>query len=142
MAFGGLFRLITNDGRQDRMLMATSLLNERLKRIVELRKLPKNPKSLLDICLNYVSKNKDLVNKASIICPLDINEKIVEILVGKIKWEPPQTLPFGKQVEFEFPPNGEFVYNTYLNVQLPPIGDPTSTLADVEITHNFMSNEA
>ena len=30
MATGGIFQLITNDGRQDRMLMATSLLKKRL----------------------------------------------------------------------------------------------------------------
>ncbi len=30
MATGGIFTLITNDGRQDRMLMATALLNQRL----------------------------------------------------------------------------------------------------------------
>lgn len=30
MATGGIFTLITNDGRQDRMLMATALLNKRL----------------------------------------------------------------------------------------------------------------
>ena len=29
MATGGIFQLITNDGRQDRMLMATALLNSR-----------------------------------------------------------------------------------------------------------------
>src|SRR5271170_4963787 len=30
MATGGIFQLITNDGKQDRMLMATALLNKRL----------------------------------------------------------------------------------------------------------------
>jgi len=33
MATGGIFQLITNDGKQDRMLMATELLNQRLKNI-------------------------------------------------------------------------------------------------------------
>lgn len=36
MATGGIFTLITNDGKQDRMLMATQLLNTRL---VEIRKM-------------------------------------------------------------------------------------------------------
>jgi len=33
MATGGIFQIITNDGKQDRMLMATGLLNMRLKNI-------------------------------------------------------------------------------------------------------------
>ncbi len=37
MATGGIFQLITNDGKQDRMLMATALLNKRLLQIEKLR---------------------------------------------------------------------------------------------------------
>lgn len=37
MATGGIFTLITNDGKQDRMLMATQLLNSRLQRIAQIR---------------------------------------------------------------------------------------------------------
>jgi len=37
MATGGIFQLITNDGRQDRMLMATSLLKRRLHLIERAR---------------------------------------------------------------------------------------------------------
>jgi hypothetical protein len=33
MATGGIFTIITNDGKQDRMLMATALLHERLRAI-------------------------------------------------------------------------------------------------------------
>ena len=33
MATGGIFTIITNDGKQDRMLMATALLNDRLTSI-------------------------------------------------------------------------------------------------------------
>lgn len=39
MATGGIFQLITNDGKQDRMLMATALLNKRLLEIERLRSL-------------------------------------------------------------------------------------------------------
>lgn len=42
MATGGIFQLITNDGKQDRMLMATALLNKRLLDIERIR--AKNPK--------------------------------------------------------------------------------------------------
>lgn len=37
MSTGGIFQLITNDGKQDRMLMATSLLNQRLQEITTAR---------------------------------------------------------------------------------------------------------
>jgi len=37
MATGGIFQLITNDGKQDRMLMATALLNKRLRLIEQAR---------------------------------------------------------------------------------------------------------
>jgi hypothetical protein len=37
MATGGIFQLITNDGKQDRMLMATALLNKRLLEIERMR---------------------------------------------------------------------------------------------------------
>jgi len=37
MSTGGIFTIITNDGKQDRMLMATDLLKSRLRRIVEQR---------------------------------------------------------------------------------------------------------
>ncbi len=37
MATGGVFQIITNDGKQDRMLMATALLNRRLSLIEEAR---------------------------------------------------------------------------------------------------------
>ena len=37
MATGGIFQLITNDGKQDRMLMATALLNKRLRLIEQVR---------------------------------------------------------------------------------------------------------
>ena len=38
MATGGVFQIITNDGKQDRMLMATALLNRRLALIEEERR--------------------------------------------------------------------------------------------------------
>ncbi len=37
MATGGIFTLITNDGKQDRLLLATALLNKRLLEIEQAR---------------------------------------------------------------------------------------------------------
>lgn len=38
MATGGIFQIITNDGKQDRMLMATALLHDRLDKIWRVKK--------------------------------------------------------------------------------------------------------
>lgn len=37
MSAGGVFKLIANDGKADRMIMATELLNQRIKDIMCLR---------------------------------------------------------------------------------------------------------
>ena len=53
MATGGIFQLITNDGKQDRMILASELLNQRLRLIYEARKEDPNVQdptpTLLDI---------------------------------------------------------------------------------------------
>lgn len=47
MSTGGIFNLITNDGKQDRMLMASELLSQRLAEIREARKGLENPNPTL-----------------------------------------------------------------------------------------------
>lgn len=37
MSAGGVFKLIANDGKADRMIMATELLNQRIKDIMCMR---------------------------------------------------------------------------------------------------------
>ena len=60
MATGGIFQLLINDGNQDKLLMATDLLNSRLKEIERLR--CKNPAikdttpTLVDIERTHVLK--------------------------------------------------------------------------------------
>lgn len=53
MATGGIFQLITNDGKQDRMLMASELLRTRLEAITAARRgnpaIPDPTPTLLDI---------------------------------------------------------------------------------------------
>ena len=46
MATGGIFALITNNGKQDRMLMATNLLNKRLEDIEKEREELKREKHI------------------------------------------------------------------------------------------------
>jgi len=47
MSTGGIFSLITNDGKQDKMLMATELLSQRLAEVREARKNMENPNPTL-----------------------------------------------------------------------------------------------
>jgi hypothetical protein len=47
MSTGGIFSLITNDGKQDRMLMGTELLSQRLNEVKEARKNMENPNPTL-----------------------------------------------------------------------------------------------
>lgn len=47
MSTGGIFSLITNDGKQDKMLMATELLSQRLAEVKEARKAMENPNPTL-----------------------------------------------------------------------------------------------
>jgi hypothetical protein len=57
MATAGIFTLITNDGKQDRMLMATELLKRRLKSIKQARAaagLKDTTPTLLDIERTHV----------------------------------------------------------------------------------------
>lgn len=57
MSTGGIFTLITNDGKQDRMLMATELLNRRLAAIKQQRRaagLKDTTPTLLDIERTHV----------------------------------------------------------------------------------------
>lgn len=63
MATGGIFQLITNDGKQDRMLMATALLNKRLLEIERMRS--RNPQikdptpTLVDIERTHILDDRD-----------------------------------------------------------------------------------
>jgi hypothetical protein len=58
MATGGVFQLITNDGKQDRMLMATQMLRNRLEAVQAKRRADPNisdeTPTLLDIERTHV----------------------------------------------------------------------------------------
>ncbi len=63
MATSGIFQLITNDGKQDRMLMATALLNKRLLTIERARSRDPNIKdptpTLVDIERTHILNEWD-----------------------------------------------------------------------------------
>jgi hypothetical protein len=111
MATGGIFQLLVNDGAQDKLLMATDLLNKRLKEIERLR--CKNPAikdstpTLVDIERTHVlfvnSHFKPFVAVAYEYNKIGVQEGIVE---------------FGGNITFSIPQFGDFFNDMVLNVRL------------------------
>ena len=111
MATGGIFQLITNDGKQDRMLMATSLLNKRLKLITDERKA--NPQiadstpTLLDIEKTHILfMNAHFKPFAAI----GYEYNTVKTNSG--------TTTLGSQITFSIPQFGDFFHDMLLRVKL------------------------
>jgi hypothetical protein len=111
MSTGGVFQLITNDGAQDRMLMATQLLNNRLREIKKIR--CKNPgirdttPTLADIERTHV---------------LYINAHFKPFVA--IGYEYQSTgiqfgiVQLGQEIVFSIPQFGDFFHDMVLNIQL------------------------
>lgn len=99
MSTGGLFKLITNDGKQDMMLMATALLNQRLADVRAQRAglgLDPTP-TLLDIERTHILfPNAHFKPYAAV----GFEYQIVSIQTGSIQW--------GSEVSFNIPQFGDF----------------------------------
>lgn len=115
MATGGVFTLITNDGKQDRLLMATELLTHRLKRISDARKaegLDPTP-TLVDIEKTHILfMNSHFKPFAAI--GYEYNK--VRPSAG--------TVTLGSTVQFSLPQFGDFFHDMSLHMIL---SDPTPT---------------
>jgi hypothetical protein len=123
MATGGIFQLLVNDGAQDKLLMATELLNKRLKEIERLR--CKNPAikdttpTLVDIERTHVlfvnSHFKPFVAVAYEYNRIGVQEGIIE---------------FGSNVTFSIPQFGDFFNDMAVHVRLSGLhAGPTSLQA-------------
>lgn len=114
MSTGGIFNLITNDGRQDRMLMASDLLKTRIESIKETR----------DVTLNDIEQTHILFTNAHFKPFAAIGFEYNKIT--------PQNAPnFGsKQVQFSIPQFGDFFHDMVLHTIIPqPTLTTTSTPA-------------
>jgi hypothetical protein len=123
MATGGIFQLLINDGNQDKLLMATDLLNNRLKEIERLR--CKNPTikdttpTLVDIERTHVmflnAHFKPFVAIGYEYAKIGVQEGIIH---------------FGNQVTFSIPQFGDFFNDMVVHVHLSGLkAGPTSTKA-------------
>jgi hypothetical protein len=117
MATGGIFTLITNDGRQDRMLMATALLNQRLDLIRKARRadnLADETPSLVDI-----EKTHILFTNAHFkpFAAIGYEYNKVNLSGGAPS--------LGSDVQFSIPQFGDFFHDMVLHIKLK---QPTLTI--------------
>jgi len=111
MSTGGIFTLITNDGKQDRMLMATALLNKRLLEIERMRS--RNPQikdptpTLVDIERTHILfMNAHFKPFAAI--GYEYNKVSVQSGTARLNSE----------VQFSIPQFGDFFHDMVLHVKL------------------------
>lgn len=109
MSTGGVFQLITNDGKQDRMLMATDLLRARLARIMQARSaagLDPTP-TLVDIEKTHV---------------LFMNSHFKPFAAIGYEYNKVQpssgTVTLNSTVQFSIPQFGDFFHDMVLHVRL------------------------
>ena len=121
MSTGGLFKLITNDGSQDKLLMATDLLNQRLAEVRRVRCkrpdiLDETP-TLVDIERTHIifmnAHFKPFVAIGYEYSKTGINEGVAA---------------FGNEVTFEIEQFGDFFHDMVVHVRLEGLAvGPTST---------------
>jgi hypothetical protein len=120
MATGGIFQLITNDGKQDRMLMATHLLNNRLRAIEEARdqdaSISDKTPTLLDIERTHI-----LFTNAHFKPFAAIGYEYNKVNVSS------GTAAFGSRVTFSLPQFGDFFHDMVLHVKMT---QPTVTTTE------------
>lgn len=131
MATGAVFLLITNDGKQDRMLMATALLNKRLKLIEQARfddpMIKDSTPTLLDIEKTHV-----LFMNAHF-------KPFAAIGYEYIKQRPQSgTAVLGSEVTFSIPQFGDFFHDMLVRVKLtaPTIDRTDAILLDADGDQN------
>lgn len=111
MATGGIFQLITNDGKQDRMLMATALLNKRLYEIEKARSRNHHIKdptpTLVDIERTHILfMNAHFKPFAAI--GYEYNKVRVQSGTAKL----------GSTIQFSIPQFGDFFHDMVLRIKL------------------------
>jgi len=113
MSAGGVFKLIANDGKADRMIMATELLNQRIKDVM---------------CLRYKQGYADTT-------PTLVDIERTHILFVNAHYKPFAALgyeynktrtnsgmpTFGGSVQFSIPQFGDFFHDMVIHVNLDPV---------------------
>jgi len=127
MSTGGIFQLITNDGKQDQMLMATNALNERLEKIAGCKR-----ESGMKDCtatLRDIEQTHVLFTNARF-------KPFVAIGFEYNKQQPEGTASLGGSCRFSIPQFGDFFNDMVVHVVLKQPTLTTPTDPDVS-THNL-----
>lgn len=139
MSVGGVFTLITNDGIQDKLIMATDLLSERLKllkeaQIAELKKKypGKTEAQLADMDFNW-QPTLNMVEKSHVVFVNSTFKPYASIAHEYSKTLPSTTNPaFGSTFHFTLPIYGDFVNDAVLHVKLTGL---TANLAQDKVRY-------
>lgn len=132
MSAGGVFKLIANDGKADRMIMATELLNKRIKDIVCYRarkRYPDPTPTLLDIERTHV---------------LFVNAHFKPFAAigyeyNKVRSGSGQT-QYGGSVQYSIPQFGDFFHDMVVNARLAAASATTWTNSDIPAFPGFIGD--
>ena len=121
MSTGGSFKLISNDGKQDDMIMATRLLNDRLGRITDVRKL--DPR-IRDVTPTLVD-----IEKTHLLFVYAQFKPYVAIANEYQITQAPKT-QLGSQVIFNIPLYGDFIHDMVIHMTLSSVTAANTTNAN------------
>jgi hypothetical protein len=119
MPNGGLFKLISNDGVQDKLLMATSYLSHRLKNIEKINRTNtlRNPKNS-----NYLDLDKSWIPTINMISKSHViftNGSFKPFVATGFEYNKiTGSAVFGNSTKFTLPQFGDFVNDTVLHIKL------------------------
>lgn len=125
MSTSGIFQLITNDGKQDRMLNATQLLNNRLMNI----KLKKNKISIMD------------VEKSHLFFMKSHFKPFVAIGYEYQKTKSQGILKTGSSVRFSIPQFGDFIGDMVLNIKVGEVRATNSQYYNDPVSYPAVGSE-
>jgi hypothetical protein len=111
MSTGGVFKLITNDGKADRMIMATQMLRNRLDRVRAIRRADKSLRDETPTLLD-IEKTHVLFTNAHFKPFVAIGYEYNKVNTGA------GSVQLGSEVQFSIPQFGDFFHDMVLHVNL------------------------
>lgn len=118
MSTGGIYQLIANDGKQDVMLTATALLNDRLKEIKKIRCKNPNVKESMPTLVDIEKTHIFFMNAHF--------KPFVQMGYEYQSIQPQEgSLRFGNVVSFSIPQFGDFIHDMVLHVRLEGLAAAT-----------------
>jgi len=129
MSAGGVFRIIANDGKSDRMIMATKLLNTRIKDIMVARKMA----GKADFTPTLVDLERTHI--------LYVNAHFkpfaaIGFEYNKVRPQSGAIQPGGSMI-FSIPQFGDFFYDMVCHVTMPPVIGSSVTLPVSMIVNQY-----